>query len=46
MQKNGTWSEIVLQNTDQIKIATGWQVPKVPTRVPTPPSFPTPTPRA
>jgi hypothetical protein len=36
VQKNGSWSEIVLLGTDQLKVATGWSVPKVPTRVPTP----------
>jgi hypothetical protein len=36
VQKNGTWSEIVLQAPDQVKVATGWSPPKVPTRVPTP----------
>lgn len=36
VQKNGSWSEIVLQRTDQLKVATGLTPPRVPTRVPTP----------
>jgi hypothetical protein len=36
VQRNGSWSEIVLVNTTQLRVATGWSPPKVPTRVPTP----------
>jgi hypothetical protein len=36
VQRNGNWSEIILQNVDQMKVATGWSPPKVPTRVPMP----------
>lgn len=43
VQKNGAWSEIVLQSTDQLKVATGWSPPRVPTRVPSPPTAPSPS---
>lgn len=34
--RNGMWSEIVLDGVDQLRIASGWSPPKVPTRVPPP----------
>jgi hypothetical protein len=34
VRTNGQWSEIVLDATDQLKIATGWRPPPVPTKVP------------
>jgi hypothetical protein len=41
VQANGNWSEIVIQSTDQLKIATGWRPPPVPTALPT--RLPSPT---
>jgi hypothetical protein len=35
---NGQWAEIVVANTDQLKVATGLRPPVEPTRVPTGPS--------
>lgn len=36
VRANGVWSEIVIDTTDQLKVATGWRPPPVPTRVPGP----------
>ncbi len=36
VQRNGQWSEIVLDSTDQVKISATWSNPRVPTRIPTP----------
>lgn len=34
VRANGSWSEIVIESTDQLRIATGWRPPPVPTRMP------------
>ena len=36
VQKNGQWSEIVLAEQNQLRVATGLTPPQEPTRVPTP----------
>ena len=33
VRASGQWSEIVVESTDQLRIATGWRPPAVPTRV-------------
>ncbi|MBM4416962.1 MAG: hypothetical protein FJ033_01390 [Chloroflexi bacterium] len=33
--RSGEWSEIVIENPTQIRIATGWRPPQEPTRLPT-----------
>ena len=38
VQRNGQWSEIVLDSTEQVKISATWSNPRVPTRIPTPES--------
>ena len=34
VRATGQWSEIVVESTDQLRIATGWRPPAVPTPVP------------
>jgi hypothetical protein len=34
VRSDGMWSEIVMETTDQLRIATGWRPPPVPTRMP------------
>lgn len=41
VQQNGRWTEIVLTQPSQLRIATGWRPPQEPTRLPT---VPPPTP--
>lgn len=33
--RNGHWSEIVVSDADQLRFATAWRTPMVPTRIPT-----------
>ena len=35
VRASGQWSEIVVESTDQLRVATGWRPPAVPTPVPT-----------
>ena len=37
VRATGQWSEIVVESTDQLRVATGWRPPAVPTPVPTRP---------
>lgn len=33
--QNGHWSEIIVSESDQLRFATAWRTPVVPTRIPT-----------
>jgi hypothetical protein len=38
VRASGQWSEIVIESTEQLRIATGWRPPAVPTQVPIAPT--------
>ena len=42
VRASGQWSEIVIESTDQLRIATGWRPPAVPTQLPAPARAPSP----